>query len=59
LLRSLLDARFDAIDFLLLRTVDSLDCSEEDCSEFSGADAGSFGSAAGDADSNAFPAETI
>jgi hypothetical protein len=54
LLRSLLDARFDAIVFLLLGTVDSLDCSE-----FSGVDAGSVGSAAGDAGSGAFPAEAI
>jgi hypothetical protein len=59
LLRSLLDARFDAIDFFLLGTADSSDCDDEDCSEFSGADAGSFGSAAGDAGSNAFPAEAI
>jgi hypothetical protein len=59
LLRSLLDARFDAVVFFLLRTVDSLDCSDEDCSEFSGVDAGSVGSAAGDAGSDAFPAEAI
>jgi len=61
LVRALLDVdvRFDATVFFLLRTVDSLDCVDEDCSELSGVDGSSFGPAAGGARSAAFAAEAI
>jgi len=62
LIRALLDVdvRFDAIVFFLLRSVDSLDCVDEGCSELSVAAGGcSFGSNAGDAGSGCWETEAI
>src|SRR5207237_6924277 len=53
------DVRFDATVFFLLRTVDSLDCVDEDCSEFSAADGGLFDPAAGGAGSGCWETEAI
>jgi len=61
LVRALLDvdARFDATVFFLLRTVDSLDCVDEDCSEFSAADGGLFDPAVGGDGSGCWETEAI
>ena len=61
MIRALLDVdvRFDATVFFLLRTVDSLDCVDEDCSEFSAADGGLFDPATGGAGSGCWETEAI
>ena len=61
MVRALLDVdvRFDATVFFLLRTVDSLDSVDEDCSEFSAADGGLFDPAAGGASSGCWETEAI
>ncbi len=61
MIRALLDVdvRFDATVSFLLRTVDSLDGVDEDCSELSAVDGSSFDPPAAGARSAAFAAEAI